>query len=179
MPLKRWLWPAVVSAGVGLVVAGGFWLSLGRSLDEELEKVSFLKSEVVKLDKEIAEVSVLRDHIAQLLARKQVAEALQQDRFISVQLLEQLARQRPAGVRLTAVREEGGRVFIDGSASSGREVAALLANLNGSPLLERAQLVEMRAERFSVSAALKGKRLAAPRAAPPRIPSDVHPGDPK
>ncbi len=179
MPLRAWFgWPSLASAVLGLALAAAAWLWLDRVIGEEAGKVGFLKTEIAKLDREVAEIRDLRDVIGALLARKQVAEALQRDRLQSVELLEQLARQRPAGVRLSAVREEGGSLFIAGTASSERQVALLLANLNGSPLFERAQLVELRAGRFGVSAALKGRRASAPRSAP-RIPSDVHPGDPK
>lgn len=180
MPLKTWFgWEGAASAAFALVVSAGIWWSQARAIDDDAEKARFLKSEIAKLDRDIAEVSTLREEIIQLLARKQVAEMLQQDRLLSVQILEQLARQRPAGVQLTAVREQQGWLFIAGLASSERDVARLLKNLYASPVFGYAELVEMRAPRFSVRAALKGKRLPGARAAAPHFPSDVHPGDPK
>ena len=189
MPLKAWLgWKELCAAALAVVVAAAAWLSLEGAIALESERVAFLKGEIAKLDKDIAEVSSLRDIIIALLARKQIVEVVQADRSISTALLEQLARQRPRGVYFSAVREEGARIFVAGFAASGREVAALLANLDASPLFEQASLVDLRQDgaqplagypaRFSVSAALKGKR-AWPRSGPPRFPSDVHPGDPK
>lgn len=179
MPLRDWLGPVLVSAGAGALIAAGIAASLSRQNDFEAERVAFLKGEVAKLDKDIAEVKSLRDEIMQLLARKAVAEALQQDRGLSVQLLEQLARQRPAGVQLTAIREQQGRVQITGRVRSEPAAAALVRNLTGSPLFSTVELGELRAERFSVNAALKGSRLAAGSPTGPSMPPDIHPGDPK
>ena len=189
MPLKSWLgWKELCAAALAVAAAAAAWLSLEGAIARESGKADFLKREIARLDKDLAEVSSLREIIGALLARKQIIEVVQADRFTSVALLEQLARQRPKGVYFSAVREEGARVFVAGFAASGREVAALLANLEASPLFEQASLVELRQEgappragypaRFSASAALKGKR-ALPRSGPPRFPSDVHPGDPK
>ena len=189
MPLKAWLgWKELAAAVLGVVAAAALSLSLARAIEHEQDKVSFLKHEIAKLDKEIAEVANLREIIQALLARKQIVDVVQSDRFTSTRLLEELARQRPQGVYFSAVREEGARVFVTGFAASEREANALMANLDASPLLERAQLLELRHEsaprragyptKFGVSLALKGRRALA-RSGPPRFPSDVHPGDPK
>ncbi|MGQ0547471.1 MAG: PilN domain-containing protein [Betaproteobacteria bacterium] len=189
MPLSAWLgWRELAAAALAAAAAAAAWLSLDGAVARESEKVAFLKREIAGLDRDIAEVSSLKDIIAALLARKQIVEAVQAERYTAMALLEQLARQRPQGVYFSALREENAHVFVAGFAASGREVAALLANLNASPLFEQARLVELRQDgaqpvagypaRFSVSAALKGKR-ALPRSGAPRFPSDVHPGDPK
>jgi len=189
MPLKAWLgWKELAAVVLGVVAAAALSLSLDRAIEHEQDKVSFLKHEIAKLDREIAEVAGLREIIQALLARKQIVEVLHSDRFTSMRLLEELARQRPRGVYFSAVREEGARVFLAGFAASEREASALMANLDASPLLERAQLLELHHEsaprragyatKFSVSLALKGRRVL-PRSGPPRFPSDVHPGDPK
>lgn len=179
MPLKTWIgWQGAVSAGVAIVLAAGFWLSLGRALEDEAEKARFLKGEIAKLDREIAEVRHLKEAIQSILARKQIVEVLQADRY-AVQLLEELARTRPQGVVLAAVREERGLFFVTAAASSERQAGAFLENLKASSFFEGAQLVELRTPaRFTVSMALKGRRLPA-SSGPARIPADVHPGDPK
>ncbi len=72
-------------------------------IDTQIERNRFLKSEIAKLDKEIAEIKKLKDEIQALLARKQVIETLQTDRAQTVHLLDELVRQMPEGVYLKSV----------------------------------------------------------------------------
>ena len=54
--------------GALIVVAmHGFYAA---KIDSQIERNRFLKSEIAKLDKEIAEINKLKDEIAALLARK-------------------------------------------------------------------------------------------------------------
>ena len=71
--------------------------STPRSIETQIDRNRFLKSEIAKLDKEIAEIKKLKDEIAALLARKQVIETLQTDRAQTVHLLDELVRQMPEG----------------------------------------------------------------------------------
>src|SRR5438045_3421565 len=98
-------------------------------------------------------------------------EILQKERFATVQLLEQLARSRPRGVYLSALREDGPFVLVTGFAASEREAATFLARLSAAPQFERVQLLEQRADsaprlagyptRFTMAMAVKGRAAAA------------------
>src|SRR3989475_10920581 len=83
------------------------------------------KSEVAKLDKEIAEINKLKDEIQALLARKQVIETLQADRAQTVHLLDQLVRQVPDGVYLRSIVQRGPRVKLLGYSQSDPRVSTL------------------------------------------------------
>jgi type IV pilus assembly protein PilN len=76
-------------------------------IETQTDRNKFLKNEIVKLDKDIAEIKKLRDEISALLARKQVIETLQADRAQTVHLLDELVRQMPDGVYLKAVSQKG------------------------------------------------------------------------
>jgi type IV pilus assembly protein PilN len=91
---------AGLTALLGLVIVGAGYLYVARLITTQDERNAFLKSEIAKLDKEIAEIKKLRDEIAALLARKQIIETLQADRAQTVHLLDQLVRQMPEGVYL-------------------------------------------------------------------------------
>jgi type IV pilus assembly protein PilN len=71
-------------------------------------------------------------------------EDLQADRNMPVHLLNELVRQLPDGVFITAVKQENQVVAITGIAQSNERVSELLRNLgNNSPWLTRPELVEI------------------------------------
>src|SRR6267378_1562530 len=84
------------TALVGIVIAMHTFYA--ARIEFQADRNKYLKSEVAKLDKEIAEINKLKDEIQALLARKQVIETLQADRAQTVHLLDQLVRQVPEGV---------------------------------------------------------------------------------
>jgi type IV pilus assembly protein PilN len=129
--------------GVLIVVAmHGFYAA---RIETQTDRNRFLKSEIVKLDKDIAEIKKLRDEIQALLARKQVIETLQADRAQTVHLLDELVRQMPEGVYLKAVSQKGLLVHLQGYAQSNARVSTLMRNIEASPWLEKPQLIEVRA----------------------------------
>lgn len=156
-----------VAAMIGIAISLAIYRYLDLELRAEAERVRFLKNEVAKLDKEVAEVAKLKDEIAALLARKQIVDALHVDHSVPVRVFERLARGRPAGTYLTMVRMEGSRLHVSGFATSHSEVAAFVNNLDSPPVFNQPQLIEVRGEsalklpaypvRFSVSASIKAR----------------------
>jgi type IV pilus assembly protein PilN len=129
--------------GALIVVAmHGFYAA---KIDNQKNRNQFLKSEIVKLDKDIAEINNLKEQIQALLARKQVIETLQADRAQTVRLLDQLVLQTPDGVYLKSVNQKGLRVNLVGYAQSNARVSTLMRNIEASPWLEAPELVEVRA----------------------------------
>jgi len=131
-----------------LVVGAGIWLlvhtMLADRIDNQRHRNQFLSEKIVELDKQIEEIKKLREQTAQLLARKQVVEALQANRAEAVHLLDELVRQLPDGVYLKGIKQVGQRVAINGYAQSNARVSTLMRNLESSPWLEQATLVEIR-----------------------------------
>jgi len=138
-----------VMLGAVLTFAVATWLlvhtSLGNSYEEQVGRNKYLKDEIAKLDKEIEEIKKLRDMTASLLARKKVVETLQSNRSEVVHLLDELPRQLPEGIYLKAVKQQGARVTINGYTQSQARVSTLMRNLEASPNLENANLVEIKA----------------------------------
>jgi type IV pilus assembly protein PilN len=132
---------AVVGALV-VVAVHGFYAA---QIETQNERNRFLKNEIVKLDKDIAEIKKLRDEIAALLARKQVIETLQADRAQTVHLLDELVKQTPEGVYLRTVVQRGLKVSLAGYAQSNARVSTLMRNVEASPFLENPELIEVRA----------------------------------
>jgi len=138
----------VVAGGtgiVGILIVGLMHTFYATKIETQNDRNKFLKNEIVKLDKDIAEIKKLRDEIQALLARKQVIETLQADRAQTVHLLDELVRQMPDGVYLRSVSQKGLRVNVQGFAQSNARVSTLMRNIESSPWLEKPELVEVRA----------------------------------
>ena len=109
------------------------------------EKNRFLKKEIAVLDKQIDQIKRLKEQTQALLARKQVIEALQQDRGETVHLLSELVKQVPEGVYLKSLKQDGVKVNLTGYVQSNARVSTLMRNLEVSPWLERPELIEIKA----------------------------------
>ena len=132
-----------------LVIGAAVWFVVHTYLDDQHElqmsRNKYLQDEIVKLDKQIAEIQKLKDQTAALLARKRVVETLQGNRSEVVHLLDQLVRQLPDGVYLKSIKQTGPRVTINGFTQSQARVSTLMRNLESSPQLEDPGLVEIKA----------------------------------
>ena len=136
---------AGLTAALGIAIVGAGYLYVAGMISTQDERNAFLKSEIAKLDKEIAEIKKLKDEIAALLARKQIIETLQADRAQTVHLLDQLVRQMPEGVYLKSVRQRGVGVGLVGYSQSNARVSTLMRNIESSPWLANPKLIEIRA----------------------------------
>ena len=117
---------------------------LAARIDNQVSRNTLLKTEVAKLDAQIKEIDKLRDQIQQVLARKAVVETLQANRNEAVHLLDQLVRQLPEGIYLRSVKQTDKKVQIVGYAQSNARVSTLMRNIEGSPWLEKPELVEIK-----------------------------------
>jgi type IV pilus assembly protein PilN len=133
------------TAVLGAVIVLAMHTFYAAKIEIQQERNRFLKSEIAKLDKEIAEINKLKSEIQALLARKQVIETLQADRAQTVHLLDELVRQMPEGVYLKSVRQRGLSVNVVGYAQSNARVSTLMRNIESSPWLASPGLVEVKA----------------------------------
>ncbi|MEO8133524.1 MAG: PilN domain-containing protein [Betaproteobacteria bacterium] len=137
------------------IAAGAFIMALATALlvhtilagmiETQQDKNKFLKTEIAKLDKEIEEIQRLKEQTAALLARKQIVETLQTNRTEAVHLLDQLVRQLPDGIYLKSVKQGPDKINLVGYAQSNARIATLMRNLDASPWLTNAELVETKA----------------------------------
>ena len=133
------------AAVIGLLVVGAMHTYFAEKIDAQAGRNKFLKGEIAKLDKEIAEINKLKDEIQALLARKQVIETLQADRAQTVNLLDQLVKQMPEGVYLKSIAQKGLKVSLVGYAQSNARVSTLMRNIESSPWLANPELIEVKA----------------------------------
>jgi type IV pilus assembly protein PilN len=145
---------AGLTVALGAVIVGAGYLYIDGMVQNQNDRNLFLKGEIAKLDKEIAEIKKLKDEIAALLARKQIIETLQADRAQTVHLMDQLVRQMPEGVYLQSVKQSGQAIGLRGYSQSNARVSTLMRNIESSAWLSAPQLIEIKAAKVG------GKRLS-------------------
>lgn len=136
-------------AGVIAVAAAVIWFfgygAINGYISAQDGKNAFLKNEIAVLDKDIQEIQRLKDQTESLLSRKRIIESLQANRTETVHLFNELVRQVPEGVYLRSIKQTGDRINLVGYAQSNARVSALMRNLEASPVMERPDLVEIKA----------------------------------
>ena len=134
---------AVALLATAVVILG--YVTLEARMFNQQKRNDYLKTEIAKLDKDIDAIKSLKEQTQALLARKQVVETLQTNRAQDVHLLDQLVRQLPEGVYLKSIDQSGSTIHLQGYAQSSARVSTLMRNLDASPWLKGASLVEIKA----------------------------------
>ncbi|GIX23009.1 MULTISPECIES: PilN domain-containing protein [Caldimonas] len=134
------------SALGGALIVALWYAVLQQMISTQQERNAFLQQEIAKLDEQIKDIANLRAEIEALKARQRAVEDLQTDRNMPVHLLNELVRQTPEGVYLTAIRQDGQAVSINGVAQTNERVSEMLRNTAyNSTWLERPELIEIKA----------------------------------
>jgi type IV pilus assembly protein PilN len=166
------------SALAGVLIAGVWYSVLQQMTAHQQERNLFLSNEIKRLEAQIKDIATLRAEIDALKARQKAVEDLQTDRNIPVYLLNELVKQTPEGVYLTAIRQTDQVVAVNGVAQTNERVSEFLRNtLYNSQWLERPELVEIKVAQlapnqreqrrlydFSMRVTLKRPQSAAPAA---------------
>lgn len=135
-----------------LILGGLIWFVgstlIGSKIDDQNSSNDFLKREISSLDKEIAEISSLKEQTQSLLARKQVIESLQGNRTETVTVFNELVKQMPEGVFIKLLKQTGNRITFTGISQSNARVSQLMRNLDASPIFEKPVLQEIKSTSF-------------------------------
>lgn len=168
---------------LGAGVLGLGWLLLQQQIDNQLQRNDFLKRENAKLDDEIKSIASLRQEIDDLVRRQKAVEALQGERNLPVNMLNELVRLAPEGIYLTAVKQSERSVQVTGLAQTQERVSEFLRSASRDsewliePRLEEIKLANVStnardAKRlFDFSIKLKVKSMAPE--ADPKKPGDT------
>ena len=113
---------------------------MGARIDNQQERNAYLQTEIQSLDAQIREIDELDKTKSQLLTRKQIIEQLQSNRSQMVHLFDEMVRTIPDGVRLTALKQVGDTLTLEGVAESNARVAAYMRSIDASPWMGRTDL---------------------------------------
>lgn len=140
-----------LSALIGLGVVGIWFTVLQQMTAAQTSRNDFLRAEIARLDAQVKDIANLRAEIEALKARQKSVEDLQIDRNTPVHLLDELSRQTPEGIYLTAIRQAGQVVTINGVAQTNERVSEFLRNVGAATWLERPELVEIKSANLTTA----------------------------
>ena len=141
-----------LSAVVGLLVVGAWYLVLLEMTHVQQARNEFLQDEIRRLDNQIKDIASLKSEIEALKARQKVVEDFQIDRNMPVHLLNELVAQTPEGVYLSSIRQDGQGVAVSGVAQTNERVSEFLRNTAyNATWLTHPELVEVKAHRASTA----------------------------
>jgi type IV pilus assembly protein PilN len=123
-----------------LVAMGGAWLMFDSMIDAQDSRNEMLRGEIKLLDKQIEEINNLESSKQKFIARMEIIEKLQRSRPEIVHVFDEIVRQLPEGVYLTAVKQQDKRLKFDGVAQSSTRVSAFMRNIDGSEWLKNPEL---------------------------------------
>jgi len=135
-----------VAALAGVAIVGVWYLVVEQLVSGQQQRNAFLQAEIAKLDVQIKDIASLKAEIASLKARQKAVEDLQTDRNVPVHILNELVKQVPEGIYITAVRQDGQTLNVAGIAQTQERVSELLRNTAySSEWLVKPELVESKA----------------------------------
>jgi type IV pilus assembly protein PilN len=156
---------AVLFAGI---IAFAVNWQMQSAIDHQAERNQYLKDEIAKLDKQIAEILDLEQQKQRLSARIQVIEQLERSRAEVVHLFDQLVRTLPDGIYLTAVKQTENKIQVKGMAQSSTRVSNYMRNIDSSEWLSDPSLDILETKgngdsgsEFTLNAVQKNPQLAA------------------
>jgi type IV pilus assembly protein PilN len=101
----------------------------------------FLTEQISQLDRQIKEIKALEETKANLLARMNIIQQLQESRPEVVHLFDEMVNTIPEGVFLTKLEQTGRNVVLEGRAQSNARVSAFMRNVEGSGWLGNPHLL--------------------------------------
>ncbi len=124
--------------GAGVVFAGQ--MQLDAMIDHQSSRNNYIKSEIKKVEKAIAEIKALEKKKADLLSRMNVIQELQGNRSENVHMLDDLVKVLPEGVHLTKFDQKKKALSFVGIAQSNARVSAYMRNIERSEWLKNPNL---------------------------------------
>lgn len=130
-----------LALGAVLAIGFGLKLQIDAMIAAQEARNAFLTAQIAELDQRIKEIDKLEEQKANLLARMNVIQQLQESRPEVVHLFDELVRAVPDGVFLTRMTQSGGGVVVEGRAQSNARVSAFMRNIQSSLWIDNPNLL--------------------------------------
>jgi type IV pilus assembly protein PilN len=131
----------VIALGLTAVAALLVHLQIESWIGDQETRNRFLTEQISQLDRQIKEIKALEETKANLLARMNIIQQLQESRPEVVHLFDELVSTIPEGVFLTKLEQTGRNVVLEGRAQSNARVSAFMRNVEGSGWLGNPRLL--------------------------------------
>ena len=165
---KEFLIGLAGAIGLAVVIALLAHFTVSTMIDAQQRRNDLLKAEIAELDKQIAEILVLEEQKARMVARMEVIERLQKSRPEIVKLFDDMVATLPEGVYLSSVKQSARRLEFNGVAQSSTRVSAFMRNIDASEVLTKPDLKVIETgtpgagSKFTLFAQLKSPDAEAP-----------------
>lgn len=133
---KQFMTLMVLTIILSAAIVGLIHFQMNAKIDYQNSRNQFLKTEIAKLDKEIAEIRELQKVRKSLIERMEVIQDLQGSRPSIVHLFTEMVTTVPNGVYLKTMEQTGETLRITGEAESNARVSSYMRNLNDSEWLK-------------------------------------------
>lgn len=161
--------------GLGAIIAaaivGMSYMTVDGMLSNQNARNTYLRQQIQEMDQKIKEIQELERVRSNLLARMRVIEALQASRSASVHFFDEIVNTLPEGVNITALKQQGAMVTLDGAADSNGRISTYMKNLDASIWFENPRLVVIKSNekdrRRKSEFQLQVKTLTKPKTATP------------
>ena len=101
-------------------------------VDSQTDRNQRLKNEILTLDAQIKDISMIKKLRLSLIARMNIIRNLQATRILTVHLLDEIISIIPDGMYLYEVKREGDKVTVSGYSESNTSVSQLMRSIEGS-----------------------------------------------
>jgi type IV pilus assembly protein PilN len=132
-------------------IVGLIHIQMGAKIDYQLSRNQYIRDEITKLDKQIAEISDLKKVRRSLLERMEVIQDLQGSRPSIVHLFTEIVSTVPNGVYLKTLNQAGSHLVMTGEAESNARVSTYMRNLDASEWLKEPNLTVIEVEDIKVN----------------------------
>ena len=137
---------------------------LDMMTDEQRGRNAYLQSEITLLEKQIAEITKIKERKKDIERRTEIILNLQQARNLPTHVLDELVRIVPPGIYLSSIEKKGSMLWIEGRSESNNNVANMMRKVKTSEWLHEpnmqsivSQNDDMRQlQRFSLKVTIKG-----------------------
>ena len=130
-----------IALGLTAVAALLVHLQIESWIGDQETRNRFLTEQISQLDRQIKEIKALEETKANLLARMNIIQQLQESRPEVVHLFDEMVNTIPEGVFLTKLEQTGRNVVLEGRAQSNARVSAFMRNVEGSGWLGNPHLL--------------------------------------
>jgi type IV pilus assembly protein PilN len=137
---KEFLIGLGAAAGVGVLITLLAHFTVSTMIDAQQRRNELLKAEIAELDKQIAEILVLEEQKARMVARMEVIERLQKSRPEVVKLFDDVVGTLPEGVYLSTLKQNQRKLEFVGVAQSSTRVSSFMRNIDASEVMAKPEL---------------------------------------
>jgi len=133
-----------IAIALALAVTAGLWflyyMHIGQRIDYQVNRNTYLESQISLLDTKIKEIEALEDEKERLEQRIKAIEELQTSRPVIVKLFDALVDTLPDGLFLTAIEQKDTKLTLKGIAQSNARVSNFMRNIDASEVLANPSL---------------------------------------